>query len=91
MEYEVRFYFAKEKLGTLIEKIKSLEGLSMQERCYEKTSQFDHPCSEMSFYDKKVDGRFRVRITKNNNISKCKLSWKRRLVSTTESDVNKEE
>ena len=91
MEYEVRFYFAKEKLGTLIEKIKSLEGLSMQERCYEKISQFDHPCSEMSFYDKKVDGRFRVRITKNNNISKCKLSWKRRLVSTTENDVNKEE
>ena len=75
----------------LCEKIKNVEGLSMQNRCYEKTLQFDHPCREMSFYTKKVDGRFRVRITKNDFISECKLSWKKRLPSTTETDINKEE
>ena len=91
MEYEVRFYFSKEKLEEIIKKIKNIKGLTMQNRCYEKTLQFDHPCADMSFYNKKIDGRFRVRITKNEVISKCKLSWKRRLESTTESDVNKEE
>ena len=91
MEYEARFYFAREKIEKLIEKIKNVEGLSMQNRCYEKTLQFDHPCREMSFYTKKVDGRFRVRITKNDFISECKLSWKKRLPSTTETDINKEE
>lgn len=91
MEYEVRFYFAKEKLEEIIKKIKNIKGLTMQNRCYEKTLQFDHPCADMSFYNKEIDGRFRVRITKNEVISKCKLSWKRRLESTTESDVNKEE
>ena len=91
MEYEVRFYFAREKLEKLIKKIRNVEGLSMQDRCYEKTLQFDHPCSEMSFYSKEIDGRFRVRITKNDTISNCKLSWKRRLFSTTQTDINKEE
>lgn len=91
MEYEVRFYFAREKLEKLIKKIRNVEGLSMQDRCYEKTLQFDHPCSEMSFYSKEIDGRFRVRITKNDTISKCKLSWKRRLFSTTQTDINQEE
>lgn len=91
MEYEVRFYFARGKMEELIKKIRNVEGLSMQDRCYEKTLQFDHPCSEMSFYSKEIDGRFRVRITKNDAISKCKLSWKRRLFSTTQTDINKEE
>ncbi len=91
MEYEVRFYFSKNKLDELLNKIKNIKGLSMQERSYEKTAQFDHPCKEMSFYDKKIDGRFRIRVTKNNCISKCKLSWKRRLPNTKEDDVNKEE
>lgn len=91
MEYEVRFYFARGKMEELIKKIRNVEGLSMQDRCYEKTLQFDHPCSEMSFYSKEIDGRFRVRITKNDAISKCKLSWKRRLFSTTQTDINQEE
>ena len=38
-----------------------------------------------------IDGRFRVRVTKNSNSSKCKLSWKRRIKSTLDTNVNKEE
>ena len=56
MEYEVRYYYPKEKLESIIEKLKSIKGLKMGSRCYEKTEQFDHPNSEMSFYSKEIDG-----------------------------------
>ena len=63
----------------------------MGSRCYEKTSQFDHPNSEMSFYSKEIDGRFRIRIKKSDEIAKCKISWKRRIQTTKTTDVNQEE
>lgn len=91
MEYEVRYYFPTEKLNSIIEKLKNVKGLKMGKRSYEKTSQFDHPNSEMSFYSKEVDGRFRIRITKNDEVAKCKISWKRRIPDTKTTDVNKEE
>lgn len=91
MEYEVRFYFSTEKLEEIINKLKSIQGLSFENKCYEKTAQFDHPCDKMSFYTKEIDGRFRVRITKNDIMSKCKISWKRRLPTTRDKAVNEEE
>ena len=91
MEYEVRYYYQTEKLENIIKKIKSIKGLKMGSRCYEKTSQFDHPNSEMSFYSKEIDGRFRIRITKSDKIAKCKISWKRRIPTTQTTDVNQEE
>ncbi len=91
MEYEVRYYFPAEKLESIIEKLKNVQGLNMGSRCYEKTSQFDHPNDEMSFYSKEIDGRFRVRVTKNDETAKCKISWKRRISDTKSTDVNKEE
>lgn len=91
MEYEIRYYFNIEKFDKIINKLEHIEELSMVNRCYEKTIQFDHPCDDNSFYSKEIDGRFRVRVTKNDKIFKCKVSWKKRIPSTTESDVNKEE
>lgn len=91
MEYEVRYYFSTEKLNDIINKLKNIEGLKMNERSYEKTIQFDQPNKENSFYSKEIDGRFRVRVTKSESNSKCKLSWKRRIKSTFSNDVNKEE
>lgn len=91
MEYEVRFYFNTKKLETIVNKLKNIDDLLMQGRFYEKTTQFDHPSDNDSFYSKEIDGRFRVRITKNDNLSMCKLSWKRRIPATIESEVNKEE
>ncbi len=35
--------------------------------------QFDHPCKEMSFYNKEIDGRFRISI--NDKIRMYK-KWK---------------
>ena len=91
MEYEVRYYYPKEKLESIIEKLKSIKGLEMGSRCYEKTEQFDHQNKEMSFYSKEIDGRFRIRVTKNDKIAKCKISWKRRIPTTKIADVNQEE
>lgn len=91
MEYEVRYYFSTKKLHDVISKLKNIESLKMNERCYEKTIQFDHPDDANTFYSKEIDGRFRVRVTKSETMSKCKVSWKRRLKSTCETDVNKEE
>ena len=90
MEYEVRYYFPTEKLESIIEKLKNIQDLNMKSRCYEKTSQFDHPNDEMSFYSKEIDGRFRIRVTKNDETAKCKISWKRRIPDTKATDVNKE-
>lgn len=91
MEYEVRYYFSTEKLNDIILKLKNIKELQMNERSYEKTTQFDHPDEKTSFYSNEIDGRFRVRVTKNETNSKCKLSWKRRIKSTLSTDVNKEE
>ncbi len=91
MEYEVRFYFSKKKLENIISKLKSIQELKMNERSYEKTLQYDHPNSNMSFYSKDIDGRFRIRVIKSSSNSKCKISWKKRLSNTTKTDVNKEE
>ena len=91
MEYEVRYYFSTEKLNDIISKLKNIKELQTNERSYEKTTQFDHPDEKNSFYSKEIDGRFRVRVTKSDSNSKCKLSWKRRIKSTLSTDVNKEE
>lgn len=91
MEYEVRFYYPISEKDKLLEQIQKNKSLTIGKRKYEKTVQYDHPCEKMSFYKKEIDGRFRIRVTKDNNESKCRISWKRRLPSTIEENVNKEE
>lgn len=91
MEYEVRFYYANEELNNIIKKLKEIPNLKEQPRTYEKTVQYNHCDERFNFYSKEIDGRFRLRISANEKDTKCKLSWKRRLKSTTETEVNKEE
>jgi len=91
MEYEIRFYFSKNELESLFDKLNKIDVLIAGRRLYEKTIQYDHPSHDMSFYDEKVDGRFRIRVSKNDEYSNCKISWKRRIPTTTENDINKEE
>ncbi|MDD4188185.1 MAG: CYTH domain-containing protein [Bacilli bacterium] len=91
MEYEVRFYYSKKALDKINAKLNKINNLKQSSRLYEKTTQYDHSCDSMSFYSKDIDGRFRIRISKNSETAKCKVSWKRRLPSTIETDVNKEE
>lgn len=91
MEYEVRFYYETGDLINILENLKKEVGLKQQPRTYEKTIQYNHCDDRYNFYNQEIDGRFRVRISSNDNETKCKLSWKRRLKNTTETEVNKEE
>ena len=91
MEYEVRFYYPIGEYNNKLSLLDKIESLKNNGRKYEKTSQFNHPSPEYDFYSKEIDGRFRIRITKGEVDSNCKLSWKRRIPSTTETKVNKEE
>ncbi len=91
MEYEVRFYYEVKDLINILESLKSEVCLQQQPRTYEKTIQYNHCDKKYDFYSQEIDGRFRVRISANDSETKCKLSWKRRLKNTTETEVNKEE
>lgn len=91
MEYEVRFYYGREELEKILENLRKERDLKELPRTYEKTTQYNHSDERFDFYNKEIDGRFRLRISANDNDKKCKLSWKRRLKSTTETEVNKEE
>ena len=91
MEYEVRFYYETGDLINILENLKKEVSLKEKPRTYEKTIQYNHCDERYNFYSQEIDGRFRVRMSSNDNETKCKLSWKRRLKNTTETDVNKEE
>lgn len=91
MEYEVRFYYPSSEVNNLLDKLSELKELEKKPRTYGKTVQYNHSDSRYDFYSKEIDGRFRLRLSKNIEESKCKLSWKRRLPNTTENLVNKEE
>ncbi len=79
METEVRFYYSLDSEVKIINMLKSINELKYDDKYYEKTDQYNHPMKEYDFYDKKIDGRFRVRKTENEKISKCMITWKRRI------------
>ncbi|WP_430884432.1 hypothetical protein [Fusibacter sp. JL216-2] len=91
MEYEVRFYYPKGKVNTILGVLDSIEELVRSSRMYEKTIQYNHCDKRFDFYDQSVDGRFRLRVSESSEFSKCKLSWKRRIKDTFDTNVNKEE
>ena len=91
MEYEVRFYYSKSDLEKICNILDNIKELNKQNKLYEKTIQYDHPSNNISFYSKEIDGRFRIRVSKNKEISKCMISWKRRIPSTKLIDVNEED
>ena len=93
MESELRFYYSNEKYEELNKKLMSYQNLSYEGCFHELTIQYDHPMNEKSFYDKKIDGRFRLRTSLeiNTNQSKAKISWKRRNNQTFTGIINKEE
>lgn len=91
MEYEIRFYYPLDDYENKVKQLKNIKELICEGRKHEITSQFDHPNKEISFYSKKIDGRFRIRKTEDEKNSKCMLSWKRRLNDTITGNINKEE
>ena len=90
MEYEVRFYYSKSEYEKIVNLLKGIPELHSNTKLYEYTVQYNHVSPEYDFYTKKVDGRFRLRISRNELNSKCKLSWKQRTKDTTKGKVNAE-
>lgn len=91
METEIRFYYAIESKDDIINYLKNFKDLMFKGRFYECTDQYNHPMKKYDFYNKKIDGRFRVRKTIGDNISKCMITWKRRLKDNVEELIHKEE
>ncbi len=90
MEYEVRFYYSIEEKEKIINLLSDISALHSNGNIYEKTIQYNHSDPRYDFYSDEIDGRFRLRISRNNLTNKCKLSWKQRTKDTTKSIVNKE-
>ena len=91
MEYEIRFYYSKKDKESIINKLEKIDDIKNIGTFYEKTTQYNSTLEGNNFYSKEIDGRYRVRITKSDSVSKCMLSWKRRLPDTTKELINKEE
>lgn len=93
MESEIRFYYPSGKYEELNKTLKTFDELHYEGCFYELTVQYDHPIQEQSFYKKEIDGRFRVRTSKeiNTKHSKAKISWKKRRENTFDDIINKEE
>ena len=89
MEVEVRFFYSIDSKDDLIKLLKTFKDLKFKGRFYECTDQYNHPMKEFDFYDKKIDGRFRVRKTIGDNNSKCMITWKKR--NSTGELIHKEE
>ncbi len=93
MESEIRFYYPDSKYEKLNNLLRSHSELNYEGCFHELTVQYDHPVEEQSFYNKQIDGRFRVRTSKeiNTNYTKAKISWKKRNVETFDGIINNEE
>ena len=81
METEIRFYYSIDSKDDIIKYLKKFKDLKYKGRFYECTDQYNHPMKEYDFYSDSIDGRFRVRKTVGDNISKCMITWKKRLKS----------
>lgn len=79
METEIRFYYSLDSEEKIISNLKRIKELNYNDKYYEKTEQYNHPMKEYNFYSKEIDGRFRIRKTTSNKLSKCMITWKRRL------------
>ncbi len=91
METEIRFYYSIESKDIVINYLKKFEELTFKGRFYECTDQYNHPMKKYDFYSKDIDGRFRVRKTIGDNISKCMITWKRRLKDNVKELIHQEE
>ena len=78
MEVEVRYFYSIESKDDVINLLKKYKELEYKGRFYECTDQYNHPMKKYNFYSKEIDGRFRVRKTIGEDISKCMITWKKR-------------
>ena len=91
METEIRFYYSIDSKDKVLKHLKKFKELNNKGRFYECTDQYNHPMKEYDFYSKEIDGRFRVRKTIGDKVSKCMITWKRRLKDNVKELIHQEE
>lgn len=91
VETEIRCLFSLSEEEKIIKYLKKFDDLIYKGKFYEKTIQYNHPDNNIDFYSKDIDARFRVRLTENENIKKCIISYKRRGNNFLNEDINNEE
>lgn len=91
IETEVRFLYSLSEEDKILKYLKSFPQLTYKGCFDEKTIQYNHPMKEYDYYSKKIDARFRVRTTVNNEIKKCMITYKRRNENFLNEEINTEE
>ena len=91
METEIRFYFNRGEKNKIIKKLNSISALKNNGLYFERTVQLDHPMKEETFYQDKIDGRFRIRLSESDTDKKLMISWKQRLQDVKRKKINLEE
>ena len=91
METEIRFYYSIDSKDKVLKHLKKFKELNNKGRFYECTDQYNHPMKKYDFYSKEIDGRFRVRKTIDDKVSKCMITWKRRLKDNVKELIHQEE
>lgn len=91
METEIRFYYSIDSKEDILNYLKAFNELEFKGRFYECTDQYNHPMKKYDFYSNEIDGRFRVRKTIGDSVSKCMITWKRRLKDNVKELIHKEE
>ena len=64
MEYEIRFYYSKNKKNAILNKLDKMNKIKNVGTFYEKTTQYNSMLPGNDFYSKEIDGRYRIRLQK---------------------------
>lgn len=91
IETEIRFLYSLSEEQNILNYLNKFNELTYKGCFTEKTIQYNHPMPEYNFYSKEIDARFRVRTTKNNEIQKTMISYKRRPQNFLSEEINTEE
>ena len=79
MKDKLRFYYNTNEYDKIVEYLKEVPALHSSLKLYEYAIQYNHYDPEYDFYGKDIDGKFRVKISRNELSSKCKVTWRERV------------
>ena len=91
IETEIRFLYSLSEENKILSYLNKFQELTYKGCFDETTIQYNHPMKEYNNYSKEIDARFRVRTTKNNEIKKTMITYKRRGENFLNEEINSEE
>lgn len=79
MEDKIRFYYNTSEYDKIIDHLKEVSALHSSLKLYEYAIQYNHYDPQYDFYGSEVEGKFRIKISRNELSSKCKVTWRERV------------